>query len=297
MEGRIFKLLYVQLQQLAKSRAFKAKRFSDAAIVATYLWAALWERPTSWACEPGNWPREWRWRVLPSGSTMSRRLRTVGVLTLLEQVGAELRDLFPSGLCKWIDSKVLEVSVYSKDVDARIGHGRGFAAKGYKLHAIFDPFSRLPDAWTLAPMNRHEAAIARSLLLKMPADSAAYLLGDNAYDSNPLYDLAAEKNTRLLAPRRPSAKSLGRRRHSPHRIEGQARLANPLRVTGQRESFAQAMLKTRIGIEQSFAFLGNVPSGLHGLPNWVRHPHRVATWIAAKLLIIAAHAALTKEVT
>lgn len=294
MEGRIFKLLYAHLQQLANPRSFKGKRFSDAAIVATCLWAALWERPISWACEPSNWPVDWRWRCTPSASTMSRRLRTVGVLTLFEQTRSALRDLFPRGLCKWIDSKVLEVSAYSKDVDARVGHGRGFAARGYKLHGIFDARSRLPELWTLAPMNRHEAAIAKALLLKIPANSVAYLIGDNAYDSNYLYDLAAQKNAQLLAPRRPSAKSLGRRRHSPHRLEAHARIVSPLRFTGQRQSFGETMLKTRIGIEQTFGYMGNIPCGLRSLPSWVRRPRRVAVWIAAKLLIIAAWAALTK---
>ena len=227
---------------------------------------------------------------------MSRRLRSVGVLSLFEQLRSALRELSPSDLCKWIDSKVLEVSVYSKDIDATIGHGRGFAARGYKLHGIFDAFSRLPDVWTLAPMNRHEGAIARSLLEKIPADSAAYVVGDNAYDSNPLYDLAGKKHLQLLAPQRPSARALGRCRHSRHRISGQARLANPLSVTGQRQSFGQGLLKMRIGIEQTFGLMGNTPVGLHGLPNWVRRPRRVASWIAAKLLIIAAWTALNKGV-
>ena len=68
----------------------KRVQFHDRVIVLVYLWSALWDRPVCWACDPGNWaafggggggggpPFE-----LPSGTTMSRRLWTVGVQQLL----------------------------------------------------------------------------------------------------------------------------------------------------------------------------------------------------------------------
>jgi hypothetical protein len=219
------------------------------------------------------------------------------VLTLLEQALQALAELFPSGLCKLIDSKPLAVSIYSKDREARVGHGCGFPAKGYKIHAIVDARSRMPDRWILAPMNRHDAGIAPILIASMPRGNAAYLIGDNAYDSNCLYEKAAEKQCQLLAPRRPSAKELGRCRHSPHRITGHQRLANPLSVVGQTQSFGQSMLNLRIGIEQSFGYMGNIPGGLSPLPNWVRRPRRVALWIAAKMLIVAMRRLITKRLT
>src|SRR5262245_6316034 len=220
MEGRIFQFLSTQIRELGKTHSFKGKQFSDASIVITFLWAVLWDRPVRWACQLQNWPVACGWERLPSASTMSRRLRTIGVLTLIEQVQSALKELFPSGLWKLIDSKPLTVSVYSKDRDARIGHGAGLPARGYKLHAIVDARSREIQCWTLASMNRHDAAIARELIDGMPPAQAAYLIADNAYDSNHLYDLAATKECQLLAPQRKSARSLGKRRHSPHRLAG-----------------------------------------------------------------------------
>lgn len=297
MEGRIFNLVSTHIRRLGKTHSFKGKQFSDATIVITYLWAVLWDRPMSWACQKSNWPESADWERLPSGSTMSRRLRTIGVLTLIEQVQTILSELFPSGLCKLIDSKPLVVSVYSKDRDARVGHGAGFPAKGYKIHAIVDACSRMPEHWVLAPMNRHDAAIAAELITMMPADRAPYLIADNAYDSNRLYDLAAEKACQLLAPQRPTAKALGRYRHSPHRIAGHKKLANPLQWSGQTESFGHSLLAFRIGIEQSFGYMGNIAAGLKGLPNWVRRPRRVALWVAGKLLIAAASSIIKKRLT
>jgi Transposase DDE domain len=280
-------LLSTHIRRLGKTHSFKGKQFSNATIVITYLWAVLWDRPTSWACQKSNWPENTDWERLPSGSTMSRRLRTVGVLTLIEQLQSTLSELFPSGLCKLVDSKPLPVSTYSKDRDARIGHGAGLPAKGYKIHAIVDACSRMVEHWVLAPMNRHDAAMAAELVPNMPGEQAAYLIADNAYDSNHLYELAAEKTCQLLAPQRRSAKALGRYKHSPHRIAGHTKLANPLQWSGQTESFGHAMLDFRIGIEQCFGYMGNIAPGLKGLPNWVRRPHRVALWVAGKLLIVA----------
>lgn len=297
MEGRIFQTLYERVRQLGNTHCFKGKRFSDTIIVTTYLWAVLWDRPISWACRMENWPAGWSGQAMPSPSTMSRRLRSVGVLTLFEQARAAMAELFPSSLCKWIDSKPLIVSAYSKDRDARIGHGCGFPAKGYKIHAIVDARSRQLDGWTLAPMNRHDAAMAVALIGSMPQATAAYLIGDNAYDSNNLYEKAAAKKCQLLAPQRPSAKELGRFRHSPHRIRGHQRLANPLCGIGPTQSFGRTLLAGRIGVEQSFGFMGNVPGGLSPLPNWVRKPRRVALWVAAKLLIVATRRLITKRLT
>src|SRR5215217_6500237 len=161
MEGRIFQLLSTFIRTLGKTHSFKGKQFSDANIVITYLWAVLWDRPVSWACQLQNWPATCQWMRLPTPSTMSRRLRSIGVLTLIEQVQSALGELFPSGLCKLIDSKPLAVSVYSKDRDARIGHGAGLPARGYKLHTIVDACSREVQRWVLASMNRHDAAAAR----------------------------------------------------------------------------------------------------------------------------------------
>jgi hypothetical protein len=159
-----------------------------------------------------------------------------------------------------------------------------------------DAIWRQPLHWTLAPMNRHDCAIAADLITRLPQGCSAYLIADNAYDTNRLYDLAAKKGCQLLAPGRPSSKGFGKHPQSPARIAGHARLDNPLSVTGQTQSFGTSMLKSRIGIEQSFAYMTNVAGGLTALPNWVRRPRRVALWVAVKLLIVTASRLVSKRV-
>jgi hypothetical protein len=281
MEGRIFALLYSLVTTIGNTHSRKGKRFSDSAIVLIHLWAALWDRPISWACRTENWPVSLPWRGLPTPSTMSRRLRTIGVLTLLEQARSALRQRFPDGIFKWIDGKPLPVGFYSKDRDARWGHAAGTEARGYKIHAIIDSHGAV-DHWTLGGMNRRESALAPDILNRL--EGGGYVVGDNAYDSNRLYDLAGRRNYQLVAPSRPSASGLGKIRHSPQRLRGLSLLKSP--VAGG--AFGQGLLDSRDGIERRFGQWGNFGGGLSPLPNWVRGPRRVALWVQAKLLICAA---------
>src|SRR4051812_4727620 len=93
----------------------------DSLIAGTLLWAALHERPVSWACLKANWPGSVRPKSLPSQSCMSRRLRTVPVLALLERTYNALREQLPCGMLKFIDAKPLPVGGCSKDTDALYG--------------------------------------------------------------------------------------------------------------------------------------------------------------------------------
>ena len=180
MEGQLWSVLYEVMaglgKGLGKGRGFKGKRFSDWWVALTYLWAVLHDRPTAWACDPENWPEAERWRVLPSQATMSRRLRTVGVLTLLGQAFEALRERFPRGASKWLDSKPLPVGGASKDRDARPGRCVKGMARGYKLHVVVDGASGMPDAWEpweLASMADNDKAVARTLVPAAAAESAA----------------------------------------------------------------------------------------------------------------------------
>ena len=47
----------------------------------------------------------------------------------------------------------------------------------------------------------------------------------------------------------------------------------------------QDLLRMRTGIERSYGNLTSFAGGLGPLPAWVRRPHRVATWVAAKLIL------------
>ena len=113
MERQIWKAVYAVVTELGKTHSFKGKRISDTWVVLTHLWAVLHDRPRCWACEPKNWPADEQWHSLPSPTTLGRRLRTVPVLTLVEQTMRRLRDLFPDGPVKVIDAKPMPVGGYS----------------------------------------------------------------------------------------------------------------------------------------------------------------------------------------
>ena len=251
-------------------------RYSSAVIVGVFLWAAIHDRPVSWACEEQHWPTRPEIRRLPSQSLMSRRLRSKAVKGLLEAMEKALRDRGEPHWVKSIDSKPLVVGPYSKDREARWGRAtkHGFA-RGYKLHAVWDGRA-LPDVWRIEPMNVADTQAARELLPRV--SGSGYLLGDGQYDSNQLYDLAATRQHQLVAPRRKTAKGLGHQRHSPYRLRS---------IELQQQSFGKALSRERSQIERSFGGLTCFGGGLAPLPSWVRRPHRVELWVQAKLLINA----------
>ena len=47
MEGRLWKRVYEIVTRLGKTHTIKRKRFSDAWVVLTYLWAVLHDCPTA----------------------------------------------------------------------------------------------------------------------------------------------------------------------------------------------------------------------------------------------------------
>jgi hypothetical protein len=246
----------------------------DSTIACVLVWAALHDRPILWACHPGNWPALLRPNPLPSQSTMSRRLRKVALPQLLERAFGALREQLPSALLKFIDAKPLPVGGCSKDHDALYGRAAGGKAKGYKLYAIVDAACGAVDQWVLGSMNWSEQKAALLLLDRMT--SSHVIVGDGEYDTTPLYDHAAAKDCAWLAPAPKKAHGHGHRYISPHRKAGLALAQSPP---------GEALLLARVGIERSFAHLTASSCGLGPLPAWVRTPHRVAVWVAAKLLI------------
>lgn len=272
---------WLQLYALALDlgRSFpQGVRYSVAVIVSVYCWAVVHDRPVSWACQRKNWPGDLLpLRRLPSQATMSRRLHSQAVQALLGQMGERLNRQRPGQWVKAVDSKPLAVGPYSKDREARWGRATKLQfANGYKLHAVWDG-RPLPAAWCLLPMNVHDAKAARLLIPQLKG--GGYLLGDRSYDSNPLYDLAAQHDHQLLAPRKqPRAKRLGNYRHSPYRL----RCIELLKT-----SFGQELLDEREQIERAFGGLTSFGGGLAPLPAWVRTLHRVELWLQAKLLINA----------
>ena len=73
MERELWKQLYALAVELDK--AWGNKLYRDSVIVGVLLWAAIHDRPISWACNACNWCNELDFRI-PSQSTMSRRSRS-----------------------------------------------------------------------------------------------------------------------------------------------------------------------------------------------------------------------------
>lgn len=292
MERRLWLELYRIIITLGKTHSFAGKRYSDACIALVFLKSVLHDRPRCWACELKNWgegANECPWVSLPSPTTISRRLRTVGVLLLLEQAQNYLRQQLPRRVFKWIDAKPLPVGGGSKDRDAKAGRAVRGTARGYKLHVIMDAGGPV-EHWRLAPMSQNERVAARDMLPALAGSGTLYVSGDGGYDGNSVFDAAATGEAQLVvncigqkSAQKPEG--LGHRRQSPHRLRGLELTANPLAACGVKESFGQSLLRARSGIERRFGLLGNFAGGLSPLPNWVRKPRRVALWVGGKILI------------
>lgn len=241
-----------------------------------YSWAVLHERPTSWACRSKNWPENlWPRGKLPSQSTMSRRLGTTEVQRLMHVMEQHLAQLRQTGLLTVVDGKPLVVGSHSKDPDCAWGRAGRSYAKGYKLHAVYGS-APLPLAWEIAPLNISEPEVAARLIPTL--HGGGYILGDKAYDSNPLHDVALDTGHQLVTERKRPRTGLGHRQHSPGRLRSMALLQN---------EFGKTLYRCRDDIERCFGWLTNHAAGLSPLPSWVRREHRIRCWVQAKLIIHA----------
>lgn len=285
MERELFALLMAVLDQFPEARRRLPKaQYTHRQVLAVWLWATLHDRPISWAVQRRNWPWHDRTRPLPSGSTVSRRLRDPQVVALIERwVMSANRDAAgPSGPLL-MDGKPLPVAGHSRDRDAGVGRTTRAMGRGYKLHAIVDLPGNL-HAFRVEPLQVSEQAAAHLMLDALASSSGRtppwrVLLADGNYDSNKLHDHAAACRLRLRTPRRyRHALGLGHQRHSPHRLAS-------LREIAERPE----VLLPRRRIEGIFGTMGNVVGGLSPLPNHVRGLRRVRRWVSAKLLIDAAH--------
>ena len=189
MERELWPPLYHTLREAAKDFHQKYVQFQPWILAAVLLWAALHDRPVSWACNPRPWSTtRWRPRRLPSAATLSRRADGLAVGALLRLVEQRLRQRGDVRLLSLLDGKPLPVSGVSKDPDARWGRGAGGKAKGYKLHTLWSG-RPLPEAWEVTPLPEAESVGGQRLLRQAPG--AGYVLADGNYDSSPLFDEAA----------------------------------------------------------------------------------------------------------
>lgn len=273
MERELWPLLYRLLQATAKDFHQKYVTYQPWALAAVLLWAALHDRPLSWACQERNWSTtRLRPVQLPSPSTISRRLYTVGTGLFLRALEQRIRDSGEPRLVAFLDGKPLPVGGASKDPEAKRGRSAGGMAKGYKLHAVWSD-RPMPEAWDVAPLNVHELVVAERLLEQL--SGGGYLLADGNYDSSYLADRAYQRGYQLVTPL-PENAGKGHRYQSVHRLRNRDLLAGV---------FGQELYGLRANIERSFGNATSFAAGLGPLPAWVRRQHRVRTWVWAKLLI------------
>lgn len=266
------------------ARRIRNARYSDAQVLAVLVWAAMHQRPVSWACKRSSWsPYAWR-RQLPDQSTVSRRLRSPEMPALLRQVVHRIQRHLPDARFTLADGKALFVKNQTRDPDAATGFASGRFGRGYKLHAIVDDQHRI-HAWSILPLNKAEQPECRRLLPHMSGPRARgrlLLLGDAGYNSNPLFAAARKAGLRLVAPRCKPEMGLGWKKHDPDRLSSK-------RLTEDRGGWMGPMLKRlRSGVERYFSGLGSGAVNGGELPPWARRLHRVSLWIDAKVVLNAA---------
>jgi hypothetical protein len=280
MEHQLWKAIVTILAQQCKKVKPAAFQFSNADIIKVWYWAVIHDRPVSWACQRTSWPPHLRKQLLPSNTTMSRRLRSPSVLALQKELEDRVIAPHDANYYWMIDGKSMMIGGCSTDRQAGYGRAARCKAKGYKLHVIRGMDGSLA-AWRIAPMNTDERVMGERMLKTAPVQG--YLLADGNYDSNKLHALCDQRgNLQLISPRRyGKGKGLGHRRHAVGRLRSKAILEDPY------PEFGEGLMEKRDDIERAFAHLTNWGGGLACLPAWVRGHRRVHRFVQAKLILTA----------
>lgn len=257
----------------------RERKFDDATIVLTFLWAVLHDRPILWATDLRNWPFYMRIASRPTPATMSRRLRSPSVETLIRRLWECTPSRLDGDSVLIIDAKPLPVGGYTNDRDARNGRACGCFARGYKLYLVLDENGGI-HAWKVDAMNVAEQTVAAELI-PAAAHSAGgdrWLLGDRLYDSNRLHMLADYCGLRLLTRRMRMQDAI-----RPNQSAGRARAIEMLERPGTPEG--RRLMAKRETIERYLGTLCCSGGGLGPLPGYVRGMRRVRLWVGAKLLL------------
>ena len=260
-----------------------------ALIVRVHLWAALFDRPVSWACKPGNWTAAARPDVLPDQSTMSRRTRRGDFMAFLGRVGERLNGKPVPGLVKVVDGKPLELPNHTSDRDAAWGRGVSRTSVGYKLHAVFSG-NPMPDAFAITTLGVCEKRMAARMVGRL-GGGGGYLLGDAHYDASWLFDYCHHHCHQLVCPRAKPGTGIGHHYVSPYRRRAIDMLESPAAVN----PFGAGLYDARTGVERDFSGLACFGGGLAALPSWVRRIWRVRNWVMSKLLINAARIRINRR--
>jgi hypothetical protein len=275
MERELWPPLYHLLMAVATDVRQKYVQHQPWVLVAVLLWAALHDRPVSWATQRRHWSTTTlRPGRLPSAATLSRRVDSVGVALVWRALEQRLRASGIPALVAFVDGKPLPVGGNSHDPDARFGRGAGCIANGYKLHAVWTT-RVVPEAWEVTPLNGCEKAAAGRMVEQL--GHGGYLLADGNYDASWLYDAADRAGYQLVARCRKAANpGCGKHYQSPHRLRSLEIL---------RGEYGRVLYRMRAAIERSFGHAGSFGGGLAPLPAWIRGEDRVRTWVWAKLII------------
>ena len=277
MDDELFALVYRIAWELWPKRE-KRVQFAGRTIVLMYIWSAIRGKPRHWVCHRRNLPPHLREEAIPGRSQFGRRLNSPAVQAMLAELDARVRQGPQAGSigCWLLDGKPLVVSPYSKDKDAKWGWAYDRKARGYKLFAMLDLDGNV-TAWCLHGMNQAEPTVARGLIEQ--TDRPGYVLGDSAYDSGPLHELAAQRDLQLIAPRKIPGGNIGVRARQPTRLHSITMLET------FNNAFGPAMYACRTGIERAFALMGCSKVGLDHLPSFIRTPARVRLWVQAKIIL------------
>jgi hypothetical protein len=289
MDREIWRTLMDAIRRAARAIKSTGREptYSDALIVAMYLWAVWHKQSLSWACDRLHYNTLFRPRQLPSISQFTRRVKSEACRAILQRVHQDLAARGAVGALGYIDGKGLLVSPVSKDPEAARGHISGGFAKGYKLHAYVNEARRVV-VWAVTPLNTDEKVVARELLLPHlppPADPLHALdLGDKNYDARPLYDGFAGCGRSLITPLR-AQQLVGADGHSASALKNMGPIRREaLAAWQQRPDLAEYVLEQRNNVEGTFSVLA-VACGLDFLPTFVRRLDRVRRWTGAKIII------------
>jgi hypothetical protein len=287
MDAKIWKLICRAIRSADRRipRNGRRPKYTDQQIVKMYLWSAGHDRPLCWACNRNHYATIYRPRQLPSISQFCRRVKMSRIQQLLESVDSYfLRHQTPAEVA-FFDGKPLVVSEYSKDPDAKIGYAEGRMRRGYKLHGFVTQ-----DGWiagfAIHSLNVGEPNTARSLLDAIIPGTL--VLADGNYDSGPLYQAIADRQSLLLTRLRSTARS-----------EKQMKRMCPARRAAvilweDYTDVCEETMKTRDEVERIFGALTCFGGGLAPLPAWVRRLPRVRRWVTAKIIIYHARLFIRK---
>jgi hypothetical protein len=147
-----------------------------------------------------QWPRWLGLREIPSKSTLHDWFKLFKLSTIRKFLGVQIMNSNPNTFA--IDATGIDSWKRSRHYEKRIGLPPTPYAKA---DLLVDTETLIIYDWTLRLKPRHDTIGAKSMIKRMPWRDVL-ILGDKAYDSEPLQIIAEEKHVRLFAPIRKSSR-------------------------------------------------------------------------------------------